>query len=138
MIRNILAALAGLVVGIAVISLIQKISHSVYPFPSDVQWNNPEAARLALQQAPVGALLIVLLGYIVGSYAAGLVAAIIGPLAAKRNAILIGAVLTFTGVVNLVMLPHPGWFWVSVLVYLPFTWLGAKTGMAIKNKNQIV
>ncbi len=127
--RSVLSVIAGLVVGIIIISLIQKLSHWLYPFPAGTDWTNPEAARIAFQKIPTGSLLMVLFGYISGSFVAGLVTGLIAPQAATRNAVIAGGILMLAGLVNLMMLPHPGWFWISMLVYIPFAWLGARSAL---------
>ncbi|MBK9364707.1 MAG: hypothetical protein IPN01_00060 [Deltaproteobacteria bacterium] len=71
MLRAVLSTLLALVVGSVLISLVQSLGHVLYPFPGELDLNDPEALAKVLAQAPLGALLMVELAYVVGCFAAG-------------------------------------------------------------------
>lgn len=128
MVRSIIAVLLGIVVAVVVMVALQRMGMLVYPPPADVDWNNPEAVRKFLEDAPVGALLFVLLAYAAGSLSGGFLAAWVARRAPATHALIVGGVLMAMGVLNLLMLPgHPAWFWAaSLLVYLPPAYLGSR------------
>lgn len=125
LIRNILAVLAGLTVGVALIMLVQTIGHSIYPATGTVDMNDEEAMRAFVAALPAGALWFVIASYFFGSMGGAAVAAAISRNSKMRLALLIGFVLLLSGLANLVMIPHPFWFsLVTVLVFIPAAWLG--------------
>jgi hypothetical protein len=86
-----------------------------------------EAIRALMASAPVGAFLVVLMGWALGSFVGGVVTAWIARTAPQGHALALGVLLTLAGVANNLMLPPPAWFWiVSVLVFLPAACLGAQ------------
>jgi len=80
-----------------------------------------------LASAPVGALLVVLLGWVLGSLLGGFLAAWIGGNAPVAHALVLGGLLTPAGIANNLMLPPPARFWVPTLVVLlPAAYAGAR------------
>lgn len=127
--RNILALLAGAIVAIVVIGLVQTAAHFLYPPPPGLDYNNPEVLKKVMMEAPVGALLMVLLSYFAGTFLGSWVAARLAADAPARQAYLIGGMMLISGLMNLFAIPHPLWFWIgSVAVFVAAAWLGGKTG----------
>ena len=127
--RNILALLAGAIVAIVVIGLVQTAAHFLYPPPPGLDYNNPEVLKKVMMEAPVGALLMVLLSYFAGTFIGSWVAARLAADAPARQAYLIGGMMLISGLMNLFAIPHPIWFWVgSIAVFVAAAWLGGKTG----------
>ena len=124
-VRSVLAVIAGMLVAFVLIALVQTIGMRVYPPPTAVNPSDPESLRAMMAQIPRGALLFVLLSYAVGSVAGGWIAARFAPGAGMRHAMVVAALLFGAGLMNLVTIPHPVWFWVcSSAIY----WLGAWSG----------
>jgi hypothetical protein len=124
MIRNILAVISGIVLGILTIGVVESIGHKIFTVPQEVTQsieNQENEAVFALISPEM--LLFVLLAYSLGAFIGGFITGIIG----KRIllTIITGSVLMMGGVLNLFMIPHPIWFiLVSLLVYIPFAWIG--------------
>ena len=91
---------------------------------------DPEAIRQVMAVAPTGALLVVLVGWALGSFAGGYTAAKISSSAPMRHALIVGVLLTVAGVANDLMLPSPAWFWVGLLLFIPAAWTGARTALS--------
>ncbi len=126
MVRIIIGVIAGLVIGVLVIYAIESLGHRLYPLPPGVDLEHPEAMGEWIETLPAGAFAIILAAFVGGSFAGGLVSTLI---ARDRPvpALLVGGLLTVAGIANVMMIPHPLWFTiVSVLVYLPAAWLGAR------------
>jgi len=105
----------------------QSLGHFIYPPPADLDLKNPEAMKNLIASAPVGALLLVVLAYAVGSFGGGWLAARLAPKSHILHGMIVGGLLMAAGIMNLLMLPHPLWFWiVSVAVYLPAAYAGAR------------
>ncbi|WP_205503235.1 hypothetical protein [Rufibacter psychrotolerans] len=125
MFRSILSVLGGAAVGVFTISLVQYLSHQLYPVPANLDPEDLEAASAALANAPTPALLLVLLAYALGSFFGGMVAARYAVHRPVLHALLVGILLLAAGIANLVALPHPVWFTVAaVLLFLPMAYFG--------------
>jgi hypothetical protein len=129
-VRSILAVLAGFVAATVVMLTFESINgHVLYPELGRMAEGvtDPAAIRAVMASAPLGAFLVVLLGWALGGLLGGLVAARIGSNAPLAHALVLGAVLTLAGIANNMMIPPPLWFWVvSVLLFLPAAFVGAR------------
>ncbi|MCO6509856.1 MAG: hypothetical protein J5I65_03615 [Aridibacter famidurans] len=125
MVRNILAAILGLIVGWVVFTAIQTIGTLVFPPPVALDTNNLDSIKAYMESLSPAMYGVVLAGYAIGSFAAGL---LIGKIAESKGnliPIIVGGLFTIGWILNLIMLPHP--IWVAVLgffMYIPFTILG--------------
>ncbi len=129
-VRNILAVIAGFVAASAVMMLIEAINGRVlYPELGRLAegMTDREAIRALMANAPVGAFLVILLGWALGSLVGGFLAAWIGWNAPVAHALVLGGLLTLAGIANNLMLPPPVWFWIaSLVVLLPAACAGAR------------
>lgn len=124
--RSVLAVIAGVLAGGVVVAVIQNISSGMYSLPPGVDISTPEALGRAMTLLPIGAFLMVLLSYAVGSGVGGFVAARIAPRAPVGHALVVGGLLMVRGLTNLTVFPHPTWFVVvNVSEFLLFAWMGA-------------
>lgn len=125
MFRGILATMGGLVAALIVIMIFQKAGHWIYPMPPGLDVKDKEAMGAWIGGLPVGAFLLLLAGYALGSFAGGATSALIS--GTLRPALVTGGVLMLMGIANLFMIPHPLWLAVaSLALYLPLAWLGAR------------
>ena len=125
--RSIVSLGGGLVAAFLIFLLIQGVNSVLFPPPAGTDLRDSEAMRRFAETLPTTAFLVVLLSYAVGSFAAGWIAARYAPRGAMSHALVVGAALTLVGVMNLMALPHPTWFWVVNLPeFVLFAWLGAK------------
>ncbi len=129
LVRNLLALLAGTLVAITCIFFIQAIAHTIYPPPPDLDYKDPEARKTFMMTAPTGALVLVLLSYVVGTLAGAWLAARLSADAPVRQGYMIGGMMLISGFMNLTAIPHPPWFWVaSVAGFFVAAFYGAKLG----------
>ncbi|MGG3739077.1 hypothetical protein [Aeribacillus pallidus] len=134
--RTFLAVVAGLVAGGVAIFFLETISHIFYPPPADININDPDALREFIQQAPVGALVLVAVAWAVGSFVGGLVTQLIAKRHQRRLPLVTGGILMAMGLLNLILLPHPIWFWVvGLAVYLPMAYVGGKSALVFKRES---
>ncbi len=127
----VLRSIGGVVVGLAVGSLlitgVQLVSIMVYPLPDGIDPHDIEALKALLGDIPVGALLFVLLSYCVGTFAGAAVAARIAGRLHMLHAIVVGGFFLAGGIMNLIQIPHPGWFIFPCLaIFMPSAWLGGR------------
>ncbi|HSA57212.1 MAG TPA: hypothetical protein VLE53_15980 [Gemmatimonadaceae bacterium] len=127
--KSVLAVLGGVVAGFIVIFVVQNISSAMYSLPEDVGTADREALARAMAGLPLGAFLMVLLSYALGSLLGGWVAARNAPRAPMAHALAVGALLTLAGLMNLMAFRHPTWFIVlNVPEFVFFAWLGGLAG----------
>lgn len=128
--RSVTAVVLGFVAASAVMMLVESLNGRVlYPELAKAAEGvtDREAIRALFAAAPVGALLVVIGGWILGSFAGGWVAARVAGRAGTRHGLVLGLLLTLAGVANNLMLPPPLWFWIAgLVVMLPAAWTGAR------------
>lgn len=125
MLRKILAVVAGVVTCVLVVFVVEAIGHLVYPPPPGVDLHDPEAVKSLISTLPAGALLFVVLAWVLGAFAGGAVAGLIGR--SLVPAILIGAIELLFGIMTMVMIPHPVWMIaLGVLLPIPSAWAGGR------------
>ena len=131
-VRNILAVLAGIVVGSIVNMFIITISSSVIAPPEGVDVTSMEGLKAALPLFEPKHFLMPFLAHALGTLAGAFLAAKIAASYHMRFAMAIGAFFLIGGIANVFTLPSPLWF--SVLdvagAYLPMAYLGGK--LAVK------
>jgi hypothetical protein len=122
-----------------VISMIQRLSHSLYPFPPGFDPGDRGALAARMRSAPSGALIMVLMSYIAGSFAGGLITALIAGTDKVKMAMITGLFFLVAGIANLVLMPgHPVWFMIlTVLIYLPMAWIGGKAGQRFSGSGKM-
>jgi hypothetical protein len=129
-VRRALAVLAGLGVAIGLIFAIEGINVLLHPLPSGIDPRDADALKAVMGQWPASALLIVLLGWGLGAFAGGRVAARVGG-AKAGPARAVGLVLLVAAIYNMLTIPHPLWFWVlGILLIVPAAELGARVAGA--------
>ncbi|RNI22444.1 hypothetical protein [Rufibacter latericius] len=125
MFRSILAVLGGIAIGVFTISLVEYMSHQLYPLLVTGNPANPDVVAATLNNAPTGALLMVLLGYALGSFFGGMVAGRVAHFRRILHAVLVGGFLLAAGIANLYAFSHPLWFTVvSLIIYIPMAYFG--------------
>ncbi|MDX1984226.1 MAG: hypothetical protein SFV51_28380 [Bryobacteraceae bacterium] len=127
MLRTVLASLAGILAGGLVVGVVETAGHMIFPPPAGVDVSNTESLAALMSQIPVGAKLLVVLAWALGSLAAGWVAAKISRGAPLLPALIAGAGLLAGGAYTLFTIPHPLWMMAAgLLLPLPMAWLGSK------------
>jgi hypothetical protein len=114
--RRILAVIAGVVVSILTVFVVEMIGHSLYPPPAGVDVTDPEQLRGIMDQIPVAAKVFVIVGWVLGAFLGGLAASKIARDAGTGCAAVVGVVMVLLAGINLVMIPHPVWMTVLAVV----------------------
>jgi hypothetical protein len=119
MLRSVLAIVVGFIAATAIMMLTETANGRVF-YPDLAKAaegvTDREVVRQLLAAAPVGAPLVVLAGWVLGTVIGGFVAAKIASRAPAGHAIAIGVIIALAGVANNLMLPPPVWFWVAGLL----------------------
>jgi hypothetical protein len=128
--RSIGAVIAGFIATSLVMITVEGINGRVlYPELAKAAEGvtDRETIRALLAAAPVGALLVVIAGWMLGGVAGGWVTAKLATRGAAGHAMVLAGLLTCAGIANNLMIPPPLWFWIaSLVVFMPATLLGAR------------
>lgn len=127
MLRRIAGAVAGLAAGILVLMGVEDIGVQLYPPPKGVDVHDTAAMQKVMASMPIGAFLFVLAGFLFSTAAATFIATRIGR--HDVPGLVVGALFLVAGVVNLLMVPHPLWFWIAcIVVFIAATAIGTHFG----------
>jgi len=133
MVRNIGAGIAGVVVAMLSVWLIQMVGHAVYPAPADMDMKDMDAMRAYVASLPIGALLFVIASYFIATTVGTCTACSIGTMLPRVFAILIGCLMLVATTMNVMMIPHPTWFVVLAVVAIFIgAWLGTMCQRVVK------
>lgn len=118
MLRKISAVLLGLIVAFVTVWLFEWIGHQIYPLPPGLDFKDPEQVRLFASNLPLGALLFVLLSWLMGTFSGGLVASYLAQEKPLVYASVIGAAMMAATIANLAIIPHPTWFSIAAVMVI--------------------
>jgi len=125
--RNILAVVPGAVAASALVALIEAVGHTVYPVPGGLDFSKPEQILAYVQGLPVGALIFVLAGWVIGTFGGALLAAWISKTSPMLCAGIVGGLMLAATIANLLMIPPPAWFAIVGVVGVPLAaWAAGK------------
>lgn len=107
--RTILGMLAGVMTMMAAIYLMESLGHALYPPPDGLDPRNPAHVARIAAAAPAGAMAMLVLGWLVGAFTGGWVAARIARHA--RAAAIFVALVVMAGVAGMMVIvpAHPHW-----------------------------
>jgi hypothetical protein len=130
LLRNILAVLAGVVIGSAVNMALITLSPSLIPPPAGVDVSNAESLAGAMHLFEPRHFIMPFLAHALGTLAGAFAAYLIGASHKARIAYVIGIVFLCGGIAASFMIPAPAWFIALdlLLAYLPMAWLGIQIG----------
>lgn len=116
--RTILALVAGAVAAGLVIAGVESIGTWMNPPPPGLDMNDRAAMGAFIATLPVSAFLLVLAAWGLGVVAGGWMAGRLAPRAPVLHASAITVLVAIGALANLLLIPHPAWFWVSALVVI--------------------
>ena len=127
-IRNILAVIAGAIVGSVVNSGLISIGHQVIALPEGADVTTVEGLKAAIHLFEPKHFIFPFLAHALGTLVGALIASKIAVGNKLRTAMIVGVLFLIGGISNCFMLPAPFWFMaVDVLfAYIPMAYLGWK------------
>ena len=132
MIRNVIAVLVGLFVGMTANMMVVQLNLLMFPLPDGVTWTDTDELIAWIETLPQSAFVLVLIAHLSQSFFGALIAGFI----AKRNvmqiAMTVGILTSIGGLVNLLRIPAPFWFWIELPLYLIVAWAAAKIVLRIR------
>lgn len=125
MFRRLVAFFIGITIAVVSFTFVEKLNAMLYPIPTNIDPHDLNQMKTYVAHLPSSALLILLLGWTLGSVICGFVIALISKSESRTPAYIAGLFLTTAGIVDLFMVPHPTWFIIiGMAVFIPFTLLG--------------
>lgn len=134
LLRNLLAVLAGIVIGGVVNSALIALGPSLIPPPAGVDVSSAESLNRSIHLFEPRHFIMPFLAHAVGTLTGALAAYLIAASYRAQIAYVIGAVFLCGGVAASFMIPAPRWFIALDLLvaYLPMAWLAIRIGGRMK------
>lgn len=126
--RDVVAVIVGLLVGMATNMLFVLVNIKIYPMPEGVSMNDTEGLAEYIGTLPLPAFLIVLVAHLSQAFVGGGVAAKISLRRPMAVAMIVGSISLVAGVVNMSKLSAvtPSWMLIEFPLYLVLAWAAAK------------
>lgn len=127
-IRNTIAVIVGIGVGMFLNGFLISISSKVIPLPDGVNPNNMESLKENMHLFKAKNFLMPFLAHALGTLVAAFVTCKIAVSQHTKLSMLIGALFLIAGFANVMILPAPMWFNIVDLVcaYIPMAYIGYK------------
>ncbi|PTX22269.1 hypothetical protein C8N40_10191 [Pontibacter mucosus] len=127
-VRNILAVIAGVVIGSAVNMALITVSGSVIPPPEGADVTTTEGLRASMHLFQPKHFIFPFLAHALGTLAGAFVAAAVAASYKMRFAFGIGIYFLAGGIASVFLLPSPTWYTVVDLIgaYLPMAYVAGK------------
>jgi hypothetical protein len=129
--KNILAVIAGIIIGSIVNMALIMLSGAVIPPPAGVDPTDMESLKANMHMFEPRHYIFPFLAHAIGTFVGAFVAAKIASTHEMKLAYAVGVFFLIGGIANTFMLPAPSWFIVLDLMvaYLPMAWLGGRTAL---------
>lgn len=126
--KNVIAVIAGLLLGSVVNMGIIMVSSSIIPPPEGADVTTIEGLKASMHLFQPKNFIMPFLAHALGTFFGALVAAWIAASRKMTIALIIGIAFMLGGVANVFMLPSPIWFAVLdvAAAYIPMAWMAAK------------
>ncbi|MES2477972.1 MAG: hypothetical protein V4561_02720 [Bacteroidota bacterium] len=125
--NKILSVIAGITTGWIIVAIADIVVHSFFPLPQNFDYKNKEALKVFAEKLPNSAFIMMIFFWAISVFSGGLVTGKIAKENWQRTCLITGVILLIATIGNLSLIPHPIWVKViTVLMYLPLAYLGAK------------
>jgi hypothetical protein len=130
LLRNVLAVVAGIILGAVVNGALISVSPSLIPPPAGVDVNDAESLKRSIHLFEPRHFIMPFLAHALGTLAGALATYLIAGTHKARMAYLVGILFLCGGLAASFMIPAPAWFIALDLLvaYLPMAWLAAQIG----------
>lgn len=134
MLRNVVAVVAGIVIGSAVNIALIALGPSLIAPPAGADMSTAEGLSRAMHLLEPRHFVMPLLAHALGTLAGALAAWLIAASHKARFAYAIGVVFLCGGIAASFMIPAPAWFIALDLLaaYLPMAWLAVRIGRGMR------
>jgi hypothetical protein len=111
MLRLILGVVAGCALAMGLITGIELVVHTQYPYPAGA---SPEQLRNYVLELPQAGQAMIIAAWIIGTAVGGLAGN--GIAGRPWPALVVGVLIAVSGMANMAMLPHPLWMQVAGII----------------------
>jgi len=123
--KNIAAGVAGVLIAIGLVWIIEMIGHTVYPAPAGIDFTDTDAVRSYISGLPPGAFLFVGAAWFIATLGGTMAACHVGTAASRVFALVVGGLMLVATAFNLATIPHPLWFSITGIAgIIVAAWLG--------------
>ena len=130
--KKILSIVAGVVVGFVIVFIGDATTHALSPIPANLNVADKTSIANYISSIPLYVMVIMAIFWLLSAFTGALLAARINRSEWKNTALITGSFLMAASVLNLILIPHPLWMWLVVIIgYLPVALLA---GYLIKPK----
>jgi hypothetical protein len=132
--RNVLAVLAGMLLGGVVNMTLVMVGPRVVPSPAGVDMADAASLAAGIHLLEPRHFLFPFLAHALGTWVGALTASLIAATRGPVPAWVLGGINLAGGILASTMIPAPGWFIALdlVLAYLPMAWLGGRLGRSLR------
>src|SRR4029079_13190540 len=109
-IRNILAVIAGVIVGMVLNGFLITISSSIIAPPEGADVTTMEGLKASLHLFEPRHFIVPFLAHSLGTFVGAILAAALAATNKMRQAIIVGILFLIGGITNVVILPAPMWY----------------------------
>jgi len=133
--RNVLAIVAGIILGSIVNMAIIMFSSSIIPPPEGVDTSDMESLKTSMHLFEPKHFLMPFMAHAFGTLIGAFVAGLIAINHRLKISLAIGFFFILGGITNILLLPSPFWFTITdlTLAYIPMAWLGYKLQKSFVN-----
>ena len=126
--RNILAVIAGFIIGSIVNSGLVMLGHYIFPIEGIDSSHDAEALKRIMPTLGAEYFIFPFLAHALGTLAGAYAAAMIAFHHKMKMALVVGILFLLGGIAAVFMIPAPTWFVLLdlLMAYLPMAWLGGK------------
>lgn len=134
--RNIIAVIAGWLIGSAVNMGFITLGHSIYPIEG-LDPNDMEAFAQVMPTLEPKYFIFPFIAHALGTLVGAIIAALIAANHKMKFALAIGVLFLLGGIAVNIMLPGPLWFTVLdiVVAYIPMAFIGGKIALSLTKKS---
>lgn len=134
LVRNIIAVVAGLLVGALVNGSLITLSPTLIPPPSGVDVTNTDSLAASIHLFEPRHFVMPFLAHAIGTFVGALAACLIAATHRAPIAYGIGVLFLVGGIAASLMIPAPAWFIAMdlLLAYIPMAWLAVQTGARLR------
>ena len=127
MIRTGVSAMAGIVIAVVIVMVVEAIGHYVYPPPPGIDVSKADELARLIDSLPIGALLFVVLAWVMGAAGGAVVGSWLAPTRTLFPALAVGLFVTAAVSFTFSTIHHPAWMIVAGLgLPLPSAWIAAR------------
>ena len=128
-IRSALVLLAGVVVAVIVVSLMDGVVISIYPLPPGTDMNSPDSLREGIAGLPVAAFLLLVIGWALAAAAGSYLASRLAKQSPAVHGLIVTLFVLVATIANMARIPHPIWMWpASIVLITAAGWAASRLG----------